>query len=215
MENEEEVPVESTEIISSAQDFWADILRFGERLTQTWALYQLAIISITIIFCVLLARAFHPKCEKWSEDKTGIVGSISRVFVDVHRRLALLIYIPIGYSIVTLMKAYTWPSRSFFIDLSVKLACAWLIISVISSFIKNRTVRSLVMWLGWIIATLQMTGFLESTKAVLDSAALEVGDTRISVLMVMIAIFSLGALFIIASLISKAGTKRINKIEDM
>ncbi|KAB7614520.1 mechanosensitive ion channel [Amylibacter sp. SFDW26] len=215
MENKEEAAAEPTEIITTAQDFWADILRFGDRLTQTWALYQLVIISVTIIFCVLLARALYPKCEKWFENKTGIIGRISHVFVDVHRRLALLIYVPIGYSIVTLMQIYTWPSRSFFVDLSVKLAFAWLIISVVSSFIKNKALRSFIMWLGWIIVTLQMTGFLESTKAVLDSAALEIGDTRISLLMIMIAIFSLAALFILASLISKAGAKRIDTIEDM
>ncbi len=215
MEKQDETVTEPTEVLSSAQDFWADILRFGERLTQTWALYQLAIITVTVLFCILLARILYPKCEKWFETKTGIIGRISHVFVDVHRRLALVLYVPIGFSLVAIMKAFTWPSRSYFIDLSVKLAFAWLIISVISAFIKNKAVRSIVMWLGWIIVTLKMTGFLEPTKAVLDSAALEIGDTRISVLMIMVAIFSLAALFIIASLISKAGTKRIDKIEDM
>ncbi len=215
MENQEETATESTEIISSAQDFWTDILQFGDRITQKWALYQLGIITVTVLFCILLARILYPKCEKWFETRTGFIGRISHVFVDVHRRLALLIYVPIGFSIVTLMQMLTWPSRSFFVDLSVKLAFAWLIISVISAFIKNKALRSLVMWLGWIIVTLQMTGFLESAKAVLDSAALEVGDTRISVLMVMVAIFSLAALFILASLISNAGAKRIDKIEDM
>jgi small-conductance mechanosensitive channel len=72
-----------------------------------------------------------------------------------------------------------------------------------------------VTWLGWIIATLHITEFLEPTQNLLDSIALEMGDTRISVLMVLVAVFSLFALFLMAGFISKSGTRKINRIEDM
>jgi len=206
---------ETVELISSTQDLWGELLKFGERLLQPWTLYQLVIIGVAVFMCIIIARIMYPICERWFENKTGIIGRISHVFVDIHRRLALVIYIPIGLGIVAIMRMLTWPSHSFFIGLSVKLAIAWLLISVISTFIKNKSIRALVMWLGWIVVTLQMTGFLDPTKAVLDNLALEMGETRISVLMVLIAVFSLAALFIIANIISTAGIKRIDRVEDM
>ena len=205
----------TTEILMSAQELWGEVLKLGVRLMQPWTLYQLIIIFAIGAFCMLLARATMPFCTKWCEGKTGFYDTLARAILDVHRRLSLAFYIPIAWSVVSIMQLYTWPSRSFFIGLTVKLAFAWLLISIISSFIKNKALRSLVTWLGWVIATLQITGFLEPTTNLLDSVALEVGETRLSILMVMIAVFSLAALFIMASLISKAGSKRINKIEDM
>lgn len=205
----------AAEVITSAQELWGELSKLGDRLTQTWTLYQLVIILLIAAFCVLLARSTMPFCTKWCEGKTGFYDHLARAILDVRRRVALAFYIPIAWSVVSIMQLYTWPSRSFFIGVTVKLAFFWLLISIVSSFIKNKALRSLVTWLGWIIATLQITGFLEPTTNLLDSIALEVGTTRLSVLMVLIAVFSLAALFIMASLISKAGSKRINKIEDM
>lgn len=205
----------TAEVLTSAQEFWEELAKLGTRLVQPWTLYQLVIILCIAFFCMLLARAIMPKCQQWCEGKKGIYEHIANVILDVQRRLALAFYVPIAMSVVSLMQLYTWPSRSFFIGLSVKLAFYWLVISIISSLIKNKALRSFLTRLGWVIATLHITGFLEPTRNLLDSIALEIGDTRLSLLMVMIAVFSLLALFVMASLISKAGTKRLQKIDDM
>jgi len=208
-------PLGKTEALTSAQEFLQELLKLGVRFTSTWALYQLIIIVGIAVFCTVLARVVMPHCSKWCEGKEGILKHLSVVILDVHRRLSLAFYIVVAFSVVAVMQAITWPSRSFFIGLSVELAISWLLISVITSFIKNGPLRALVTWLGWIIATLQITDFLEPTRNLLESLALEVGDTRLSVLMILTAIFSLVALFIMASLISKTGTRKINRIEDM
>ncbi len=208
-------PLGKTEVLTSAQEFLQELLKLGVRLTSPWALYQLVIIVSIAVFCNVLARVIMPHCSKWCEGKEGILKHLSVVILDVHRRLSLAFYIVVAFTVVTIMQTITWPSRSFFIGLSAELAISWLLISVISSFIKNGPLRALVTWFGWIIATLQITDFLEPTKNLLDSLALEIGDTRLSILMVLIAISSLFALFIMASLISKTGARKINRIDDM
>jgi len=208
-------PLGKTEALTSAQELLQELLKLGVRFTSTWALYQLIIIVGIAVFCTVLARVVMPHCSKWCEGKEGVFKHLSVVILDVHRRLSLAFYIVVAFSVVAVMQAITWPSRSFFIGLSVELAISWLLISVISSFIKNSPLRALVTWLGWIIATLQITDFLEPTRNLLESLALEIGDTRLSVLMILTAVFSLVALFIMASLISKTGTRKINRIEDM
>jgi small-conductance mechanosensitive channel len=208
-------PLGKTEAATSALELLDEVQKLGTRLTQTWTLYQLIIILALAALCALIARVLVPKCGKWCEGREGVFKQISVIFLDVHRRMSLAIYIPIAFAVVAIMQIVTWPSRSFFIGLSVELAFFWLLISVVTSFIKTKTLRFLVAWLGWIIATLQITGFLEPTKNLLDSIALEVGDNRLSVLMVLVAIFSLFALFIMASLISKTASRKINRIDDM
>lgn len=211
-----EQAIESTaEVIMSAQELWEDLLRLGTRLIQPWTLYQLIIILVLALFCGLLARAIMPKCTKWCEGKTGIFKHLSQVILDLQRRLSLAFYIPIAFSVVSIMQILTWPSRSFFIGLSVELAFAWLLISVVTSFIKNKALRSLATWLGWIVATLQITEFLEPTKNLMDSIAIVILGTRVSLLMVFIEVISLLALFLMASLISKTGARNINRIPDM
>jgi small-conductance mechanosensitive channel len=162
-----------------------------------------------------MARILGPKCGKWCEGKAGIYKQFSTIFLNVHRHMTLSVYIPVAFSVVAVMKVTTWPSRSFFIDLSANLAFFWLLISVIASTIKSNTVRFLAVWLGWIIATLQLTGFMEPTKNLLDSIALHIGDTKLSVLSVLIAVFSLFALFTVANLLSKTITRKIDRIDDM
>ena len=206
---------ETAEVLTSAQELWNELFKLGTRMMQPWTLYQLLIILGIVVFCTLFARIMIPKCGKWCEGKAGLYKHFSNIFLDVHRRLTLAMYVPIAFSVVSIMQIITWPSRSFFIGLSVELAFSWLLISVITSFIKNGSLRKLITWLGWIIATLQITDFLEPTKNLLDSIALEIGDAKLSVLMVMIAIFSLAALFIMAGVISKSGARKIDRIEDM
>lgn len=205
-----------TEVVTSTQELWGEVLKLGERLSQKWALYQLIIIVFVAVVSVILARKILPYCIKLGQEKEGVLKYIANIVSDVHRRLALTFYIGFAAFAVLLVRTFTkWPSYSFFIELSIKLAFIWLLISVISSFIRNNTLRSVVTWLGWIIATLHLTNFLEPTKNVLNSIALEMGDTRVSLLMIFVAIFSLAALFIIASLTSKASSKRIQRIDDM
>jgi small-conductance mechanosensitive channel len=206
---------ETAEVAMSAQELWVELSKLGTRLMQPWTVYQLIIITGIAIFSILLARAIMPKCAKWCEDQDGIYKYVARMILGVQRMLSLAFYIPIALSIVTIMELLTWPSRSFFIGVSAKLAFYWFVISLITSFIKNKSLQSLVAWFGWIVATLQITNFLEPTTNLLDSLAVEIGDTKLSVLMVLIAVISLISLFIAASLISKAGTRKLHKVEDM
>lgn len=208
-------PENTTEVLTSAQELWEELLKLGTRMMQPWTLYQLIIIAGIVILCTVLVRVLIPKCGKWCDGKDGLYKHFSNIFLDVHRRLTLAMYAPIAFLVVSVMQIITWPSRSFFIGLSVELAVSWLLISVVSSFIKNGTLRSIVTWLGWIIATLQITDFLEPTTNLLDSISLDIGSTNLSILMVLIALFSLVALFLMASLISRTGARKINRIDDM
>ena len=88
----------------------------------------------------------------------------------------------------------TWPSRSYLIAVSAKLALAWLVISLVASVIRNALIVRLVSLGAWIVAALSIIGELDDTAAALDSVAIEVGGLRLTPLLLIKA----GALVILA-----------------
>ncbi len=208
-------PRNNTEVLTSAQELWGELLKFGVRLMQPWTMYQITIIIVLAIFCTAMTRALLPKCTKWCEGKKGIYKHLSTIVLDVHRRVSLVVYTVIAFSVVSIMQIVTWPSRSFFIGLSIELAISWLLISVVTSLIKIKSLRALVTWVGWIIATLQLTDLLEPTAQLLDSISIEVASDKVSILMILNTILSLLALFVIARIVNRVSVRQINKIDDM
>jgi small-conductance mechanosensitive channel len=109
----------------------------------------------------------------------------------------------------------TWPSRSYLIAVSAKLALAWLVICLVTSVIRNAFIVRLVSLGAWIVAALSIIGELDDTAAALDSVAIEVGGLRLTPLLLIKA----GALVILAlwltNIASNFVESRINRATDL
>ncbi|MCA1455616.1 mechanosensitive ion channel [Bradyrhizobium sp. BRP22] len=109
----------------------------------------------------------------------------------------------------------TWPSRSYLIAVSAKLALAWLVISLVASVIRNAFIVRLVSLGAWIVAALSIIGQLDATAETLDSVAIEVGGLRLTPLLLIKA----GALVILAlwltNIASNFVESRINRATDL
>ncbi|TWB96226.1 mechanosensitive ion channel-like protein [Bradyrhizobium macuxiense] len=88
----------------------------------------------------------------------------------------------------------TWPSRSYLIAVSAKLALAWLVIRLVTSVIDNAFIVKLVSIAAWLVAALSIIGQLDWAADTLDSFAVVVGGLRISPLLLIKA----GAVLIVA-----------------
>src|SRR5882762_5190123 len=62
------------------------------------------------------------------------------------------------------MLASTWPSRSYLLEVSAKLAVAWLIIRLVTSVIRNEFVVRVVSLAAWLVAALSIIGQLERSE---------------------------------------------------
>jgi small-conductance mechanosensitive channel len=109
----------------------------------------------------------------------------------------------------------TWPSRSYLIAVSAKLALAWLVICLLTSVIRNAFIVRLVSLAAWIVAALSIIGQLDATAETLDSVAIEVGGLRLTPLLLIKA----GALVILAlwltNIASNFVESRINRAADL
>ncbi|WP_445491798.1 mechanosensitive ion channel family protein [Rhodopseudomonas sp. RCAM05734] len=92
------------------------------------------------------------------------------------------------------MVSATWPSRSYLLVISAKLALAWLIIRLVTSVIRNEFIVRLVAISAWLVAALSIVGQLGPTIDALDSVAIDLGGLRLTPLLLI----KLGVLLAVA-----------------
>ena len=109
----------------------------------------------------------------------------------------------------------TWPSRSYLLAVSAKLALAWLAIRLITSVIQNAFIVTLVSLSAWLVAALSIIGELDWASDTLDSVAIEIGGLRLSPLLLIKA----GALLLVAlwatNIAGNFAESRINRAADL
>ena len=111
----------------------------------------------------------------------------------------------------------TWPSRSYLLTVSAKLAVAWLVIRLVTSVIRNEFIVRLVSLSAWLVAALSVIGQLEPTLQLLDSDSVSIvlGGLRLTPLVLI----KLGALLILAlwltNIASNFAESRINRSADL
>jgi small-conductance mechanosensitive channel len=114
-----------------------------------------------------------------------------------------------------IMLASTWPSRSYLLAVATNLAFAWLIISLVTSVIRNAFIVRLVSLSAWLVAALSILGQLQPAIELLDSVSIVLGDLRLTPLLLI----KLGALLMLAlwltSIASNFVEGRINRSTDL
>jgi small-conductance mechanosensitive channel len=109
----------------------------------------------------------------------------------------------------------TWPSRSYLLMVSAKLALAWLAIRLVTSAIRNAFIVRLVSLSAWVVAALSIIGQLDWAADALDSFAIVIGGLRLTPLLLIKA----GALLVVAlwatNVASNFAESRITRATDL
>ena len=113
------------------------------------------------------------------------------------------------------MLSMTWPSRSYLLAVSARLALAWLAISIVTSVIRNETLVRLVSVSAWAVAALSIIGQLDSTVDALDSVAIVLGGLRLTPLLVIKLVVLLAIALWITKIASNFLEGRINQSRDL
>ncbi|VAW05028.1 Potassium efflux system KefA protein / Small-conductance mechanosensitive channel [hydrothermal vent metagenome] len=212
MEGLETIPVEAPE---GAQDIalslWGRALDFATGLMRPWNAYQVAIILGLIIAAFCLAYMLAPRLHNWLHAREGWPKWRMRFAVLAHRRIRLIFFVMLIWPTLWIMRMTTWPSRSYLIGIVANLALAWLVITIMSRLISNGFIRSVVRSAGWIWVTLIVLGLTGEAQSLLDSAALEMGATRLSLWLVLQSIVVIGVLFTVARFVSTTTASKIRK----
>jgi len=105
--------------------------------------------------------------------------------------------------------------QSWLIRIAESLAVVFLLYNIISRFIRQQLIKSLVKWVAIPIAILQVFGWLDDVTVYLDTVDLQVGNIRISAYgLARVIIFGF-ILFWIGRISNQAGQKIIRNQKDL
>ena len=194
---------------------WAQIEALQANLLRPWNAYQVLIALGVFVVAHLLAKALHPRVSEWMRAREGWPTWRMRVLVVIRRRIRMILFVALIWAVVLVMRELTWPSRSYLLGILASLATAWLFVTFATRLIGNTLLRALVRYGAWIWVTLHILGLKDEAKAALDSMALHLGETRLSLWLVVQAVVMVAALVTAARFVTTATAAQIRRNDDI
>lgn len=198
-----------------ALGLWAQAELFLRGLLRPWNAYQVGIAVALFAAAHLANRLLGPLCHDWMRRREGWPKWRMRLLVMLHRRLRLIFFVMLMWPTVWILRATTWPSRSYMLSIFAELALAWLTITILTRLIANGFLRALVRYAGWTWATLIILNLTDEAQTLLDGLAFELGETRLSVWLLVQAVIVIGVLFALARFVSTASAAQVRKNQDI
>ncbi len=186
-----------------------------ENLLRPWNFYQICIAIGLFATAHLLRSIFGPRIRKWMASREGWPTWRMRILVVVHRRLRGIFFIVLIWTAVLIMREVTWPSRSYLLGIFAQLATAILVITFVTRLMRSPVLRSITRYGAWIYASLVILNIDDRVGAGLDSIAIELGDSRLSLLLILQGLLVVIALMAMARFVSRSTSTRIQRNQDI
>ncbi|CUH98660.1 mechanosensitive ion channel family protein [Leisingera aquaemixtae] len=215
MEPEEQIQTKdalaegAAEAIELGQQLWEFAAGGAELLLRPWNAYQVGIGLALFILATVIARPISQAFHNWLRGREGWPRWRMRLGLVVHKRIRGLLFVVLIWTVVLIMQETTWPSRSRLLLVAANLSLAWLIVSFATRLVGNPLLRNMVKYGAWVWITLRILGVTQEATALLDSIAIDFGDLRISLFLVVQAIVILGVMLTLARVISQLAANRI------
>jgi len=163
---------------------------------------QAAIIVLTLLLALLFAQRFKPLLERYRDHR-----NIGRGVVIAESMALSVIWLALMWLAMTIVGASDRPNG--LLSTALTLLGAWIVIHLGSQFVRNRGLAKVITWAVWSIAALSILGLLAPVIEALDSAAIEIGELRISLYTVVRSTVSLAVLLSIALYLTSLTEARI------
>ena len=170
-------------------------------------LYQLAAVAVAMA----LAFSLSPFLRTGAARLAARFDSRSltvRAIREVEVRAFPLVWLSLQWLFLQLAEGTKWGGEV--IQATLSLLAAWLVIHFASLFIRNRAAARLAAFLIWVVAALNILGWLEPTVELLDAAAVDLGGFHLSVIVVLKGIILFVLLLWAALLLSQVIERRVN-----
>jgi small-conductance mechanosensitive channel len=192
----------------------ATLRSLGAEVTSPWFYLQFGVILAGAGFAFAIGAGVRARI-----DMTALAMGwpaplrlLMRILVSSASTVAFAVLMLVAR---TVMSHSTWPSRSYLLAVSAKLALAWLVIRLVTSVIRNEFIVRLVSISAWLVAALSILGQLQPTIEMLDSAGIELGGLRLTPLLLI----KLGVLLAVALWLSNLASNflegRIRQTHDL
>ncbi len=181
-------------------------------LSQPEALFQLGLIVLLALASAFLSKRLAPPLQElMRRDIPGLTPVLSAVLPRLGW-LFLTILLATAYLITS---AVSWPSPNYLLYGALLLSGAWFLVTVVSRVIRSRILGRILAVLLWLFFAASILGVLDDTVRLLDSAALQLGSTRVSVLGVLQAAGFVGLLLWAAFVAGNFVDGRIKQLDEL
>ena len=215
MEEEPQATPSGAEAVEISQGLIQDLFDFMESLLRPWNAYQVLILIGLIVAAKFLSHWLSPKYHDWLRAREGWTMARMRWAVVIHKRMTLIFFVILIWLIYTFMREVAWPSRSYLLGIALDLSVAWLVVAVATRLISNKPLRQIVRFSAWIWVTVSILNLSQETVTLLDSLSVDLGEMRISVWIILQAVFILGVMFFGAGFLSRTASGRIQSNTDL
>ncbi|MEM9581739.1 MAG: mechanosensitive ion channel domain-containing protein [Pseudomonadota bacterium] len=209
------VPEPVGEILDVGQSLFAQGEAFLFSLMRETNLYQ--VVGAVVLFGIayLLRLILGPRIRAWMGTREGWPKWRMRILVVIHQRLLAIFYVTLLWTTVLILREVTWPSRSYLLSVIATLALAWLVVMFATRLIKSPFLRKVVRYGAWTYVTLRILGITAEASRVLDSIGFNLGEVRISLLIIVQALVVVGILLALARFLTNSTSRRVEQNEDI
>ncbi|MDB5619728.1 mechanosensitive ion channel domain-containing protein [Tardiphaga sp.] len=187
---------------------------WGAEVTSPWFYLQFGVMLTGAGLAFAIGAAIRARIDVTSLAMgwPGPLRMLMRILVSGASTAAFAVLMTIARIV---MMQSTWPSRSYLLAVAAKLALAWLVIQLVTSVIRNAFIVRLVAISAWLVAALSILGQLGPTIALLDSVGIELGDLRLTPLLLIKLGVLLAVALWLANLASNFLEGRIHQSRDL
>jgi len=197
--------------IETATSWVTQIVRLADRPST---LFQIGLIVFAFLVAFLAGRLLEPRFEarvRQIRDRRDLL----RFLAILLRRLTWLLFPLVLWIEFAVLRAVTWPSRSYLIGVAATLATAWIVVVVAGRTIRNRFLARVATAFGLVLATIVILGLFDETTAFLDTVGIAIGDLRLTLLSLVKAAVLLGIFLWVAKLIAGYAERWFEDNEDL
>ena len=164
---------------------------------------QLGVSGLALLIALLVARRAGP----WLSARHADNG-LQRVVRIIAPLLMPMIWFLIQWLSVSAASTMGWPNRV--LASIAGLIAAWIVIRLATQIVKHPLLATVIAWVAWTIAALNILNLLDPVMQILDSAGMNIGEIRISLLTIAQSTIALAVLITTAVYLTGALDARIN-----
>jgi small-conductance mechanosensitive channel len=189
------------------------------RVVNAPVLGQAALIVLLFAASRLVGARMRPAAAAWVERMTARPGApsvLKRIAENAPRVIPWAVFLLLLWGAAAATTGIASDVRGLWlVQTTANLTFAWVAITLLSGAIRTRVLARTAAAVIWTIAALNILGLLDVAVRVLDGAALSVGETRLSLLMVIKGVLSLAVLLWAATALSGMLERRFQAVPEL
>lgn len=183
-------------------------------LLDPWTLLQIAVLAGAMLLAWLLAKWLAPRIERRARTIRGNPDLLRLLIAFMQRLHWLFLVLLLGIARFV-MAGFAPAGALWLLSLAMALAGAWFIVSVLTRLIRNRTLARVAAVGIWAYVAIRTVGVSDDIGEALDSAAVNVGAVRVSLLLALQVALLAVALVWLAIFTGRLFGRWIERSEDL